>query len=156
MMRRSRRAAGAHNAAAQDYVLERQIGHLLRRAHQRAGAVFLAEFGDAHRITPTQFAALVKLRDIGALSQNELGRLVALDPATIQGVVRRLTTRRLVRRARDPRDRRRAQLSLTPRGRRLVERLVPLGIRVSAKTLSPLSVRERDLLLRLLERLLRA
>jgi DNA-binding MarR family transcriptional regulator len=139
--------------AVDEYVLEQQIGHLLRRAHQRASAVFLAELGENHRITPTQFAALVKLHDVGEESQNELGRLIATDPATTQGVVRRLIARRLVERLADPGDRRRAKLRLTARGRSLVERLIPLGMRVTEETLRPLAAREQGLFLRLLARL---
>lgn len=135
------------------YVLEQQIGYLLRRAHQRATAIFLAELGDAHQLTPTQFAALVKLYDLGEESQNELGRLTAMDPATIQGVIRRLAARRLLERSADPADRRRTTLRLTARGRALVERTIPLGLRVSARTLDPLTAQEKAQFLRLLERL---
>jgi MarR family transcriptional regulator, lower aerobic nicotinate degradation pathway regulator len=135
------------------YVLEAQIGHLLRRAHQRATAIFLAELGETHGVTPTQFAALVKLYDLGEQSQNELGRLTAMDPATIQGVIRRLAERRLIVRSADPGDRRRARLRLTPRGAALVGRTVPLGFTVSARTLAPLSSRERAQFLKLLKRL---
>jgi MarR family transcriptional regulator, lower aerobic nicotinate degradation pathway regulator len=138
---------------AEGYVLEAQIGHLLRRAHQRATAIFLAELGEAHGLTPTQFAALVKLRDLGEQSQNELGRLTAMDPATIQGVVRRLAARRLIGRSGDPGDRRRTKLRLTPRGRALVERTVKLGFIVSARTLAPLAPRDRARFLKLLKRL---
>jgi MarR family transcriptional regulator, lower aerobic nicotinate degradation pathway regulator len=140
-------------ASRDDYVLEAQIGHLLRRAHQRASAIFLAELGEAHQITPTQFAALVKLRDVGEQSQNELGRLTAMDPATTQGVIRRLIARRLVERSGDSGDRRRTRLRLTPRGRSLVDRLVPLGMRVSTRTLRPLAASDQGIFLRLLERL---
>jgi DNA-binding MarR family transcriptional regulator len=135
------------------YVLEAQIGHLLRRAHQRATAIFLAELGEAHGVTPTQFAALVKLYDLGEQSQNELGRLTAMDPATIQGVIRRLAARRLIARSGDPADRRRARLILTPAGRALVERTVPLGLVVTDRTLAPLAPRERTRFLKLLNRL---
>lgn len=143
----------ARRKAIDGYVLERQIGHLLRRAHQRATAIFLAELGEAHGVTPTQFAALVKLRDLGEQSQNELGRLTAMDPATIQGVIRRLAARRLIERSGDPEDRRRTKLRLTRRGRALTERAILLGIRVSARTLRPLSAAEREKFLRLLQRL---
>jgi MarR family transcriptional regulator, lower aerobic nicotinate degradation pathway regulator len=146
-MKRTRRSA------VDFYVLERQIGHLLRRAHQRATAIFLAELGEAQGVTPTQFAALVKLRDLGEQSQNELGRRTAMDPATIQGVIRRLAARRLIERSAHPADRRRATLRLTKHGLALVERAIPLGLRVSAKTLAPLTAAERARFLRLLERL---
>ncbi len=134
------------------YRLEEQAGYLLRRAHQRATAIFLAAFGDA-QITPTQWAALVKLRDAGALSQNHLGRLTAMDPATVQGVIRRLARRGLIERRADAADRRRTVLTLSPEGRRLVAGLSARGRRVSETILAPLDARERRRLLELLRRL---
>jgi len=133
-------------------VLEAQVGHLLRRAHQRASAIFM-EIMAEHKLTPTQFAALVKIGDAGSVHQNRLGRLTAMDPATMQGVVRRLIARRLVRRDHDPGDRRRTMLCLSAEGRRLVERAIPLGKEVTAQTLAPLDRAERAALLRLLKRL---
>ena len=65
------------------YVLEEQAGHLLRRAHQRHSAIFQATIGD-DQLTPLQFAALMKLSDVGETSQNLLGRLTAMDAATMQ------------------------------------------------------------------------
>lgn len=134
------------------YRLEDQVGHILRRAHQRATAVFQSTIGDAS-ITPTQFAALVKLHDNGEVSQNHLGRLTAMDPATIQGVIRRLQERRLIAGRPDLKDRRRTLLSLTPEGRALILRLVENGFKVSASVLAPLNSAEQDLFLSLLRRL---
>lgn len=76
----------------QDYRLEDQVGFVLRRAHQRASGIF-AEVMGRYDVTPTQFAALAKLADVAPVSQNELGRLTAMDPATIFGVVSRLVKR---------------------------------------------------------------
>lgn len=134
------------------YRVEEQVGHLLRRAHQRATAIFLEQIG-ADDITPTQFAALVKLRDEGALSQNHLGRLTAMDRATILGVIRRLSERGLIERAADPNDQRRMVLSLTPAGRRLIDRLARNGFTVSESILDPLAPGERETFLALLRRL---
>jgi DNA-binding MarR family transcriptional regulator len=61
--------------------------------------------------------------------------------------------RRLVGRSGDPGDRRRAKLRLTPQGRALVERTLPLGLVVSARTLAPLTAPEQARLLKLLKRL---
>jgi DNA-binding MarR family transcriptional regulator len=133
-------------------VLEAQVGHLLRRAHQRASAIFMEIMGE-HKLTPTQFAALAKIGDEGSVSQNRLGRLTAMDPATMQGVVRRLIARGLIRRDHDPGDRRRTMLGLTTEGRRLVERTIPLGKEITTQTLAPLDRAERAALLRLLKRL---
>ena len=57
------------------------------------------------------------------LSQNLLGRLVGMDKATMQGVVRRLKERGLVDSRPDPGDARRTLLSLTTEGQRLVNKL---------------------------------
>ncbi len=75
-------------AEARSYVLEEQIGFLIRRAHQRASAIF-DQVMDGFDVTPVQYAALAKLHDLGPTSQNALGRLVGIDPATMFGVAGR-------------------------------------------------------------------
>ena len=134
------------------YRIEDQIGYLLRRAHQRATAVFQSRIGDED-ITPTQYTSLVKLLEHEELSQNRLGRLVAMDKATTQGVVRRLKSRELVASRPDPGDARRTLLRLTGQGRRMVEQLAANGPDVSREILRPLPAADQRLLLDLLRRL---
>lgn len=134
------------------YRLEAQVGHLLRRAHQRATSIFQTTIGDPN-ITPTQYAALVKLHDLGELSQNHLGRLTAMDPATTQGVIRRLRDRGLIEARPDPNDRRRTLLKLTAAGNKVLSRLIGNGPKVSELTLDPLSADEQQTFLTLLRRL---
>ncbi|WP_298960489.1 MarR family transcriptional regulator [uncultured Methylobacterium sp.] len=134
------------------YRVEDQIGYLIRRAHQRASSIFdsvMHEFG----VTPVQFAALAKLHDCGATSQNQLGRLVGIDPATMYGVAGRLTRRGYVRATHDPNDARLVLLDLTPEGRAVVEAMKGRGPEVTARTLDPLSADEAALLVRLIARL---
>lgn len=152
MKARKAAATAAPQGLPENYVLEDQIGHLIRRAHQRATAIFMANIGDA-QVTPTQYAALVKLFDAGELSQNHLGRLTAMDPATIQGVIRRLVARKLIAHRPDPDDRRRRYLSLTPAGQVLVQRLSANGPKVSSLTLAPLSREDQRLLIDLLRKI---
>jgi MarR family transcriptional regulator, lower aerobic nicotinate degradation pathway regulator len=135
-----------------DYRVEEHIGHLLRRAHQRASSIFQSYMGHV-QITPTQFAALTKLRDEGELSQNHLGRLTAMDPATIQGVTRRLIDRGLVQIRPDETDKRRMLLRLTDAGLQLTEDIIPFGFDITDDTLEPLSVEEQELFLRLLTKI---
>ena len=145
-------ARDAAKRADPTYLLEAQVGHLLRRAHQRATAVFL-DVMDELELTPTQYAALVKIADLGEVSQNHLGRLTAMDPATSQGVIRRLEARGLITQRPDPDDRRRTLLSLSPAGRRLVPTAVARGRAITAATLAPLEADEQATLLRLLRKL---
>ncbi|MAL80479.1 MAG: MarR family transcriptional regulator [Sneathiella sp.] len=135
-----------------DYHVEVHIGHLLRRAHQRASAIFQSHMG-YEQITPTQFAALTKLRDEGELSQNHLGRLTAMDPATIQGVIRRLIDRGLIETRPDESDRRRMLLRLTEEGQRMTAQLIPHGFDITDDTLEPLTEDEKEEIVRLLRKI---
>src|SRR5690606_42038618 len=68
------------------------------------------------------FAALARLHETGGTSQNQLGQLIAMDAATIKGVIDRLKARGLVSLAEDMQDRRRLVVSLTQQGRSTIER----------------------------------
>jgi DNA-binding MarR family transcriptional regulator len=138
--------------ASIDYRLEAQVGFLIRRAHQRATAIFNRQFASSG-LSAVQFAALVKVRDEGRVSQNQLGRLVNLDPVTIMGVISRLGDRDLIRRTPDPSDKRRTLLSITAIGLKLVEDMQAVGHQVSADTLAPLDEQEKAQFLRLLGKL---
>ncbi len=137
--------------AALPYVLEENVGFLLRQAGQRHLAIFAEHMPE--QLTATQFAALSKIREIGACSQNRLGRLTAMDAATIKGVVDRLTLRGLTRSNPDPEDGRMHLISLTPAGRDLADRVVPVAVEITARTLAPLNDAEQAVLLDLLRRL---
>src|SRR6185503_8625174 len=143
----------APSPASRPYRIEEQIGYLLRRAHQRASAIFQTTIGDPN-VTPTQYSSLVKLHEYNELSQNLLGRLVGMDKATMQGVVRRLKDRGLVDSRPDPGDARRTLLSLTLDGQRLVAKLIMNGPAVSRETLKPLSGPEQRQRLELLSKII--
>lgn len=135
-----------------DYALRDQIGHLLRRAHQRATQIFLETF-DTAKLTPTQWAALAVLKEEGAASQNALGRMTAMDPATIQGVIRRLEERGLITREPDPDDKRRTRLRLSAAGESVVAQMIAAGAGVSEATLAPLTPEEKQVFQDLLRKL---
>ena len=146
-------AIRAAAAPAKPYELGDQIGHVLRRAHQRHAAIFAEDMGGLD-LTPTQFAALVRIRDLAPVSQNLLGRATAMDPATIMGVIRRLDGRGLIARNPDPADRRLTMLSLSKIGQPLVARAVERGRAITEATLAPLAAEERRALLALLRKLI--
>ena len=133
-------------------MLEDQVGYLLRRAHQRQVSIFQERLSESG-LTPTQFAALVKVIERGSVTQNLLGRLTAMDPATAQGVVRRLTARGLVRRGRNVMDRRTSVLSATPAGLDVATTAVPCALGVTEATLAPLCAEERAVFLALLRKM---
>ncbi len=139
-------------APSEALTLDEQVGHLIRRAHQRASSIFLSQLSD-YRLTPAQFFAMARLHQMGDISQNRLGRMVSMDPATIQGVVRRLEERGLIARRSDPTDRRRMIPKLTAAGRKIAVRLLDSAAKVDEAILAPLTPDERSQFLSLLKRL---
>lgn len=133
------------------YRLERQVGFLLRLASQRHAVIFQRHAPDA--LTPTQFSTLVRLSEMGDVSQNHLGRSAAMDVATVKGVVDRLKGKGLVVSRPDQKDRRRAVISLTAKGQSLIGDLERTGQRITEETLAPLSTSERRDLERLLQKI---
>jgi DNA-binding MarR family transcriptional regulator len=146
------RKSAAVSAAAGDYVLDEQVGFLMRRAQQRHIAIFQRIMGDDGP-TPTQFAAMSKLGAGEEISQNLLGRMTAMDPATIKGVIARLEERGLVERLPDPDDQRRVRVRLSAKGREAMPGLTEKARAITAATLAPLSREEAERLLGMLARL---
>ena len=135
---------------AEEYRLQEQIGFVLRKAHQRHVSIFASHIGD---LTPPQFAALAKLHDIGETSQNQLGQLIAMDAATVKGVIDRLKARGLVALSKHEGDKRRLLVSLTSQGREAVLGLIPKAQAITEETLAPLSSKEAASLLKLLAKI---
>ncbi|MCO5099950.1 MAG: MarR family transcriptional regulator [Burkholderiaceae bacterium] len=152
-MRATSTETQAARARRAGYRLDDQIGFVLRRAYQRASANLARRIG-SYDLTAPQFAVLARLYERGALSQNRLGRLVAMEPANIHVIVKRLSLRGLVITERAPDDARLVLARLTREGAALAERLIPLEIDAGAATLASLSATERRELLRLLDRVL--
>ena len=134
-----------------DYLLDEQVGFLLRQVNQRHLSIFSNSIKD---LTPTQFATLAKMREIGAVSQNDLGRQTAMDAATMKGVVDRLSKRGLVSTKPDPTDQRRVLVELEPQTYSLLDEMLERAHQVTEDTLAPLKKAEQKQLIGLLNKLL--
>jgi DNA-binding MarR family transcriptional regulator len=135
----------------QAYILDDQIGFVLLQVWQRHAAIFARDIGI--NLTSAQWAAMAKLNETGPCSQNQLGRLTAMDVATIKGVIDRLTARGLTETRPDPQDGRRLVVSLTRAGQQLADKATANAFTISKETLAPLDVRERETLMTLLRKL---
>ncbi|MEM6311599.1 MAG: MarR family transcriptional regulator [Pseudomonadota bacterium] len=133
------------------YRLDEQVGYLLRLASQRHAVIFQNQISEG--LTPTQFSTLIRVADEGAVSQNQLGRLAAMDIATIKGVVDRLKSKGLLQTDSDPHDKRRSIISLTSAGKELMQQLYSDGTAISNETLAPLKLAEQKTLISLLKKL---
>ena len=160
---RARRAAGpegrgalsreeaARLYAATGYDLPSHPAHIIRRAHQRATTCYQELMGH-HGLTPTQLAALATVMRYGEVSQNQLGRLTAMDPSTISIVVRKLLKLGLVVGVSSQSDQRLSLIRMTRKGERATLPLLSESIEVGRRVLSPLNEDEQKTFLSLLRR----
>lgn len=98
------------------------------------------------------FSVLATVEELGPLSQAAIGRRLALDRSDLHALVGDLEAEGLLRRERDPADRRRNRVALTPRGRTALKRLDARVRAAQDELLAPLSTQEREELRRLLAR----
>jgi DNA-binding MarR family transcriptional regulator len=96
---------------------------------QRAARALARRFDDALRLlglTNGQFSLLMSLNRPNPPDMAELASLLAMDRTTLTAALKPLQGRGLVKIATDPADRRRRLMTLTPTGRRLLVRAVPV------------------------------
>lgn len=96
-----------------------------------------------HGLTGAQYNVLNLLADRPAgISQRELSDLLVVDRSNVTGLLDRLEKLGWVRRADHPEDRRIYQVSLTPAGRRLWEKVNPRYAEVVAQVTQGIPVRQ--------------
>jgi DNA-binding MarR family transcriptional regulator len=127
-------------------------GHLIRRLQQIAVAIFMEETAP-FEITPVQYSALLAVHNHEGIDQTTLMKIIAFDRSTIGEVVKRLETKRLVKRAVSASDRRTKVLYITPSGRRLLSRVRNAVDAAQDKIVAPLSRQERTEFMRMMHKL---
>jgi DNA-binding MarR family transcriptional regulator len=109
----------------------------------------------ADRLSWTAFVVLWVLWVWGELESRDLAAAVGISRPTATGVVSTLEGRRLVRRRRGEGDRRLVLVSLTPSGRRAIERLFPRFNREEAAITAHLTAAQQETLAGLLRSIVR-
>ena len=115
------------------------------RAHAR-----LAPLGLSVRMC----GVLNLLADQGPLSQHEIGQLLSIDRTTMVDLVDQLEREGIVKRARNPRDRRSNAVTLTPTGKTKQKRAMQAFDGAVDDFFAPLSPAERKQFANMLRRLL--
>ena len=123
---------------------------LLAKAYQKALSAFkqrLAPFG----ITPVQHLILAVLSEKEFLSPAEISDQIAMDGATLSGVLERMTEAGLIKKEENPEDRRSIRVSLTAKAKRMREDLAEQRKAINEELTSRFSLEERLLLKRMLK-----
>lgn len=128
-------------------------GHLIRRLHQHAAHVFQLRTKEAGLdLTPVQFAAMDAVATTPGIDQASIAAQIAYDRATIGGVIDRLEQKGWIKRTISNRDRRAREVTLTPTGRDILDRAIPVVSDLQADILPGLSNDETSHLRDLIER----
>jgi MarR family transcriptional regulator, lower aerobic nicotinate degradation pathway regulator len=122
---------------------------LWRASHSR-----IAEALGSIGLTPALFGLLNVLGARDGAIQLELATTMGIDPSTIVSLVDELETAGLARRRPHPKDRRAREVTITPKGRRALERGRRMASQVEDEVLQGLTASERRELLSLLRRAL--
>lgn len=132
------------------YDIEKSIGFLLAKAHQRGWALFSGEIS-RFDLTPPQFSVLAFLWQKDGLTQTELSEKAQIDRTTIGGLIDRMARSNLLERRPHPQDRRAHLVYLTEHGKRLEPELTSLAHEVLKRFTAGLSETDKQQLRNMLE-----
>jgi len=105
------------------------------------------------RLSVSQFGVLEALFHLGPMCQKEIGKKILKTSGNITLVIDNLEKRGLVSREKDPADRRKIKVTLTPQGQALIETLFPVHSRIAKTVFSSLDPAEQTTLGTLLKKL---
>ncbi len=137
------------------FVIEESLGYIVNYA-ARALSRELSQRLVAHGALKGQWAVLMFLWAQEGQTQRELSRQVAIEDATMVRTIDRMERDGLVRRERNPQDRRQIKIFLTEKGSALRDTLVPEAIAGNQSAMRGLSEDEQRQLLDLLRRVIGA
>jgi len=104
-------------------------------------------------ITPPQFELMVKLYFTGDMNQTELAKSLYSAKSTVSDILERLEKRRFVKRNRKEGDKRIAMVSLTDKGKAVIEGVIDERVKYLEKLVDTLTTNERKHFLNVLEKL---
>jgi DNA-binding MarR family transcriptional regulator len=104
-------------------------------------------------LTVTQWRVMAALGRFAPLTASDVGQRIVMDKVAVSRAVAGLMKRGLVERATDQKDRRRARLELSAKGRTMHARIVPIALEYEERLYAALSAEEKTLFDRLSDRL---
>jgi len=139
--RRSGTMAGRAPAGETPFCIDDSTAHLVTICHRLYARALQLRFA-AHGVAVGQWPLLLYLWDEDGLTQKELSRRVHIEEPTTTRTLDRMERDGLVRRERNPKNRRQVHVYLTERGQTLRDELVPYALEVNG--IATLGMSEQD------------
>jgi DNA-binding MarR family transcriptional regulator len=128
-----------------------RLSVLVNRVTRAVARVYSREF----QLSAPEWRTMAVLGRYGAMTANSVVEQTAMDKVRVSRSVARLLAHGRITRRTDPEDRRRAILDLTPEGRAVYAKVVPMALAIERELLADLTAEEHgqlDAILRKLER----
>ena len=126
---------------------------LIAKVYQKAHSNFKKQL-QKYDLTPMRHLVLEALWNEEGLTAGEIARRLALDNATLSGVIDRMSKTGWIVKQADPRDKRAMQIFLTSKAKEMKSSILDEREKANDETLSSLSAEEKTFLRRLLKDLL--
>lgn len=107
----------------------------------------------AHKLSISQFGVMEALHHLGPMCQKEIGAKILKTSGNITMVIDNLEKRELVKRIKNPSDRRRVNVHLTHKGASMMTQIMPRHWKVATDVFSVLAPDEQKTLALLLKKL---
>lgn len=133
--------------------LERFLPYRLSVLSNRISQDIARLYAQRFALGVTEWRVLAVLGRYPELSASEVAERTAMDKVAVSRAVARLLHDGRLKRRTHGDDRRRSVLTLTAKGYRIYDEVAPLALQLERDLLASLSVDERDLLARILDRL---
>lgn len=144
-----RAAAAQEDPSGPDQHETQSLGYLARYAHRAFVKALERELG-RHGVLTGQWSVLRILWTTEGLTQVELAERMRVEKASLTGVLEGMERGGLILRTRNADDRRKINIKLTARGRRLKPELLPYAAMINRRAARGMSETEIVLLRRLL------
>ncbi len=135
-----------------DINLKQSLGHLFHIIHLKMRKNLDKEIREFGLASSHQFGVLLLLSKTDALTQKEISDYTLGDEPSTTRMIARLIKNNLVKKQKNPQDKREQLVSLTSEGQKLLKQITPLAMTNNKKIESLLTKEEYQMLLYLLNK----
>ncbi len=136
--------------------LSRFLPYQLAVLANRTSKEFSQSYSEAFGLSIPEWRVLAHLSQDSHVSVREIHERVEMDKSKVSRAAHQLEMAGLIKKVTDKNDRRLVALSLSAKGRRIMEKITPMAHGYADEILEPLEPHERDVLQSAIEKLLNA